>query len=181
MRHGVYRAASVMQGLVSGSIRDTFVPFVCRFDLVAAKFLWRAQGFIANACRYYLFGQLRWLKYFYMTTTPAQSELQYPMFEPSYEDFMDSVNRRRILLKAVASRGTQAANPRIFAMSETYKLPLDLQFNPRNLRTTGKNAGVISNHVMCAATALVLALPNGSAAGVENAWQGAFVVCLEPC
>ena len=111
-----------------------------------------------------------------MTTTPSQADLEYPRLEPSFQDFMDSVHRRRLLAKTVVQQGT-TSNTKVFAMSESYKLPKQLEFVPKNLRTTGKNAGTISNHMMSAATALVMALPP-DACGVENAWQGCFGITL---
>ena len=47
------------------------------------------------------------MKYFYMTTTPAQNELQYSKFEPEFEDFVESVSRRRMLTKEIVRRGLQ--------------------------------------------------------------------------
>ena len=105
-----------------------------------------------------------------MNSVPSHDELEWPKLEPSYDDFLAAVRRRMKLCKQVKEHNMMAPNSRVFSMTEKFTLPAALRFTPKNLKTTGKNAGTMSNQVMTAATALVWY--SSQPAGIERAWAG---------
>ena len=65
-------------------------------------------------------------------------------------------------------------NTRIFAMTEKYRLPPELNYTANNLKKTGKNAGTLSNQVMAAATAFVANATSPD--DITTAWTGSAVL-----